>query len=72
MSSRPERGIGLLIERSRRLHPPARHEGKTYPHEGEYLRLERPRMIEFTWISEATERQRREAFGDSAARAGIT
>jgi uncharacterized protein YndB with AHSA1/START domain len=33
-------------------------EGKTYPHEGEYLRLERPRLIEFTWISEATGRQR--------------
>jgi uncharacterized protein YndB with AHSA1/START domain len=33
-------------------------EGKTYPHEREYLRLERPRLIEFSWISEATERQR--------------
>ena len=33
-------------------------EGRTYPHQGEYLRLERPRLIEFTWISEATERQR--------------
>ena len=33
-------------------------EGKTYPHEGEYLRLERPRLIEFTWISQATGRQR--------------
>lgn len=32
--------------------------GKTYPHEGEYLRLERPRLIEFTWISMATNRQR--------------
>jgi uncharacterized protein YndB with AHSA1/START domain len=30
----------------------------TYPHEGEYLRLERPRLIEFTWISGATNRQR--------------
>ena len=26
-------------------------DGKTYPHEGEYLRLERPSLIEFTWIS---------------------
>jgi uncharacterized protein YndB with AHSA1/START domain len=33
-------------------------EGRTYPHEGEYLRLERPRLIEFTWISMATNRQR--------------
>jgi uncharacterized protein YndB with AHSA1/START domain len=32
--------------------------GKAYPHEGEYLRLERPRLIEFTWISMATNRQR--------------
>jgi uncharacterized protein YndB with AHSA1/START domain len=29
-------------------------EGKNYPHHGEYLRLERPRLIEFTWISRAT------------------
>ncbi len=33
-------------------------DGRTYPHEGEYLRLERPRLIEFTWISMATNRQR--------------
>lgn len=33
-------------------------EGKTYPHQGEFLRLERPRLIEFTWISMATNQQR--------------
>jgi uncharacterized protein YndB with AHSA1/START domain len=33
-------------------------EGKLYRHEGEYLRLERPRLVEFSWISDATERQR--------------
>ena len=33
-------------------------EGKLYAHEGEYLRLERPRLVEFSWISDATERQR--------------
>lgn len=33
-------------------------EGKLYRHEGEYLRLERPRLVEFSWISEATERGR--------------
>ncbi len=33
-------------------------EGKTYPHEGEYLRIERPRLIEFTWISQGTNQQR--------------
>jgi uncharacterized protein YndB with AHSA1/START domain len=32
--------------------------GKTYPHSGEYLRMERPRLIEFTWISEGTNQQR--------------
>lgn len=33
-------------------------EGKTYPHDGEYLRLDRPRVIEFTWISPGTQQQR--------------
>jgi uncharacterized protein YndB with AHSA1/START domain len=33
-------------------------DGKTYPHDGEYLRLERPRLIEFSWISNATNQQR--------------
>ena len=33
-------------------------DGTTYPHEGEYLRLEAPRLIEFTWISAATHGQR--------------
>lgn len=32
--------------------------GQTYPHRGEYLRLERPRLLEFTWISNATLQQR--------------
>ena len=32
--------------------------GETYPHEGEYLRVERPRLLEFTWISNATKRER--------------
>jgi uncharacterized protein YndB with AHSA1/START domain len=30
----------------------------TYPHDGEYLRIDRPRLLEFSWISNATERQR--------------
>ncbi len=33
-------------------------QGKTYPHDGEYLRLDRPRVIEFTWISPGTELKR--------------
>ena len=28
------------------------------PHEGEYLRLDRPRLLEFTWISKYTEDKR--------------
>lgn len=41
-----------------RFHIEMMAEGKTYPHDGEYLRLERPRLIEFTWISTATNQQR--------------
>lgn len=33
-------------------------DGKTYPHDGEYLRLDRPKVIEFTWISPGTQQQR--------------
>ncbi|MGH8529784.1 MAG: SRPBCC family protein [Nevskiales bacterium] len=33
-------------------------ETETYPHHGEYLRLERPRLIEFSWVSNATAQQR--------------
>lgn len=31
------------------------HQGRTWPHYGRYLRLEKPRVIEFTWMSEGTE-----------------
>ena len=31
--------------------------GVSYPHDGEYLRLDRPRLIEFTWISDGTQQQ---------------
>lgn len=27
---------------------------QVYPHDGEYLRIERPHLLEFTWISHAT------------------
>jgi len=31
------------------------HQGRTWPHYGRYLRLEKPKVIEFTWMSEGTE-----------------
>src|SRR5216117_3891332 len=34
------------------------HEGKVYPHHGEFLRVEPPSLIEFTWFSEGTLWQR--------------
>jgi uncharacterized protein YndB with AHSA1/START domain len=32
-----------------------RGKGQEYPHRGEYLRIDRPRLLEFTWISDGTE-----------------
>lgn len=30
------------------------HEGKTWPHYGRFISIERPRRVENTWVSEAT------------------
>ena len=30
------------------------HEGRTWPHYGRFIAIERPRRVEYTWMSEAT------------------
>lgn len=31
-----------------------KHEGRTWPHYGRFLQVDRPRRVEYTWMSEAT------------------
>lgn len=32
----------------------AKHQGRTWPHYGRFLEIDRPRRIEYTWMSEGT------------------
>jgi len=31
-----------------------KHEGRTWPHYGRFLQIDRPRRVEYAWVSEAT------------------
>jgi uncharacterized protein YndB with AHSA1/START domain len=47
-------------------------QGRIWPHYGRYLRLEKPRVIEFTWMSEGTEGRETVVTIELAARDGGT
>jgi len=38
----------------RMLYFAVKHEARTWPHYGRFLQIDRPRRVEYTWVSEAT------------------
>ena len=48
------------------------YERRNYPHYGRYLRVERPRLLEFTWVSEGTHGKESVVKIELAARGGKT
>ena len=48
------------------------HQGRIWPHYGRYLRLEKPRLVEFTWMSEGTEGRETVVTIEMTAREGGT
>ena len=48
------------------------YQGRRYPHYGRYLRVERPRLLEFTWVSEGTHGKESVVTIGLAARGGNT
>ena len=47
-------------------------EDRKYPHYGRYLRIDRPRLLEFTWISEGTRGKESVVTIELVARGGKT
>jgi uncharacterized protein YndB with AHSA1/START domain len=37
------------------FHLAVKHEGRTWPHYGRFVRIERPHRVEYTWVSEGTQ-----------------
>ena len=48
------------------------YEGRKYPHYGRYLRVERPNLLEFTWVSEGTRGKESVVTIELVARGGKT
>ena len=49
-----------------RFHIDMTGNGTTYPHDGEYLRVDRPHLLEFTWISNRDQRPTQRGHGRTA------